>query len=506
MQAIDAVDLKPQWQIDHATRRAALASSAANDTDPAPFEAKTDLGNARRLIRQHGQDLRYVPARGVWLTWGGARWGDDETADVIRRAKESAESLWEEARAIADDDARKIAYGWAAKCQSRSSIVNSVELAKTEAGVVVRVDELDADPWLLNVQNGTLDLRTKEHRAPDRAALMTKCCGAPYYPGARSELWGDFVRHTFGGDADLIAYVQRALGYALFGAWREKHFWFGYGPGDGGKSTFFGAVANALGSYHTTAAASTWIVQSNSGGNRGDLVRLLGARLVTTSEIREGARIDEEVVKRITGGDPIVAAAKYEGEIEFKPTFALWWFANDAPTIRDDDNAMWIRARVVPFTNVVPKHEQDTELPAKLARPEHSSAVLAWLVDGCLAWQREGLGSCAAVDEASRAYRGSMNRLAAFVDAHLILTGDAADEVPNKRMRAVYEEWCRTNGVRAPLQGKAFGARLRELGVLGGDDASKKAVKCEGPSRLVAMKRTEQDRHWRGVRIEGVKP
>jgi putative DNA primase/helicase len=466
--------------------------------EPERDERRSDLGNARRLVRLGGHALRHCSARKVWLTWDGRRWADDETGEVMRQAKASAESLWDEVRDL-PDDARKNAAAWAIQSQNTGRIAAAVKLAETEPGVAVRVSELDSDPWLLNVQNGTLDLRTCELHEPDPSLLMTKCCGAPYDPAASSGLWDAFVTRLTGGDAELASYLQRALGYALFGAWQEKAFWFGYGPPDGGKSTLFAIVARVLGDYHVAAAASTWMVQSGTGGNRGDVVRLLGARLVTTSEIRQGARVDEETVKRVTGGDRIVAAAKYEGEIEFAPTFALWWFANDPPIIRDDDEGMWSRARVVPFTNPIPKAEQDPTLADKLAGPEHAPAVLAWLVRGCIEWQRQGIGTCAAVDAATRAYRGEMNRLAGFAEERLDVTRDPADEVPNRVMRDAYAQWCRTNNVRSPLQGEHFGRRLRELGVTGGDSATKKAVRS--PARPGSAPAGQKDRHWRGVRL-----
>jgi phage/plasmid-associated DNA primase len=154
-------------------------------------------------------------------------------------------------------------------------LANMIELAKSEPGIPVIASDLDADPWLLNVQNGTLDLRTGELREPDPALLMTKCCATRFDPDARSELWEAFVKRTTGNDSELAAYVQRSLGYALFGKWREKAFWFGYGPPDGAKSTLLGVIGDVLGDYHVAAAASTWMVQNNIGGNRGDVTRLL---------------------------------------------------------------------------------------------------------------------------------------------------------------------------------------------------------------------------------------
>lgn len=461
-------------------------------------ERRTELGNARRLIRMHGDRLRCFRQYKTWFIWDGLRWAEDNTGAVERLAKETAESLWQDA-VKEDDDRRKAAIAWAAKSQDRSRIANMIALAETEPGIPVTAANLDAHPWLLNVRNGTLNLQTGDLSEPDPALLMTKCCAVTYDPEARSDLWDAFVRHTTGGDDELVAYIQRALGYALVGTWLEKRFWFGYGPPDGAKSTLLGVVGDVMGDYHVSAAASTWMVQSNLGGNRGDITRLRGARLVTSLEIRPGLRFDEELVKKVTGGDRIVAAAKYKDEIEFTPTFALWMGANDRPTIRDDDEGMWSRMRCVPFTNPVPKSEQDPRLRAKLTSDEHAPAVLRWLVDGCLAYQRDGLGGCEAVASATRDYRTSMNQAAGFVEEAIEVTGDPNDEVPCRDMMHAYEQWCARNGVRNPLPPKALGQRLRTLGVLGGDDTTRHAVgRNQHPGRF---SQGTIDRHWLGARL-----
>ncbi len=465
-------------------------------------EKRSDLGNARRLVRMHGVDLRYCVGRGLWYVWDGARWCADDTGEIQRRAKQSAEALWDEAKEESDDDKRKEAFKWAASSQNAAKIASAITLAETEPGVAVRVTELDADPWLLNVQNGTLNLKTGEMCEPDRALLMTKCCAAEYRADARSDLWDRFIERTT-GDSDLAAYIQRALGYALFGAWREKAFWFGYGPPDGAKSTLLGVVGRVLGDYHVSVDPSTWMVQNSVGGNRGDVVRLLGARLATSLEIRPGLRFDEALVKKVTGGDMIVAAAKYEGEIQFPPTVALWMGANDRPIIREDDEGMWSRVRCVTFTHPVPAAEQDKSLAEKLTSGEHAPAVLGWLVRGCLAWQRDGVGSCTAVDLATNAYRAGMNRAAGFLEECCEVTGRNEDEVPCSHMRRAYESWCKASNVRNTLTPKALGQRLRALGVGGGNDESRHKVNGEQQVNGEQPGRFGFDRHWTGVKLVG---
>jgi putative DNA primase/helicase len=226
-----------------------------------------------------------------------------------------------------------------------------------------------------------------------------------------------------------------------------------------------------MGDYCEGAAATTWMTQQNGGGNRGDLTRLLGARLVTSLEVKANARFDEELMKKVTGGDELTYAAKFENEIRFSPTFALWFGANDRPIIPDEDEGFWSRVRCVPFTRVVPKADQDKELKEKLVSPGHASAVLSWLVEGCRAWQAQGIGTCSAVETTTAAYRRDNNQASGFAEECLKFG-------PNLWARTSdvwgsYKTWAKENNVRFPLAAKALGSRLRKLGVTGGDDNSR---------------------------------
>lgn len=469
--------------------------AAKPDSETRPEECKpagrfrrTDVDNARLLVKMSGQDLRYCRAQKAWYVWDGKRWTRDEKGEIYCRARRVPDFLWERAKHIDEEYERKCAFQWAGASADLRRIDSMITLAQSESGIPITAAELDADPWLLNTQNGVLDLRTGELHSPKRALLQTKMTATDYVPGARSELWDRLITEATNGNAELAAYIQRALGYALFGAWREKAFWFAYGKPDGGKSTVLGVVGDVLGDYHVSASASTWMKQFNGGGgaNRGDVTRLRGARLVTTFEIKEGMRFDEELIKKVTGGDSLAYAAKYEHEIEFKPTFALWLAANDRPIIADTDEGMWARMRCVPFTVSVPEERQDKRLREKLTSPEHAPAVLAWLVEGCLAWQRAGgVGKCAPVEQASAAYRTAMNRAAAFFDDAIEVTRDIDHIVYPDTLRRHYDHWCRANGVRHPLQGRAWGNSVRQAGAMGNDDATRVGGK----------------RVWRGIRI-----
>jgi putative DNA primase/helicase len=438
----------------------------------------TDLGNAERLVACFRDRIRYCPPRKRWLTWDGKRWAWDETGEIVRLAKQTVRAIYAEAARAGEDEAKAIAKH-AAKSEDGNRIAQMIKLASTEAGIAVMPADLDANPWLFNCGNGTIDLKSGELRRHDRRDLITKITPIEYRPEATSCLWDEYLKVATGCDTELAAYLQRAVGYAMQGTTAEKMFWFIYGPPNGTKSTFIGTIECAFGEYATAASFETWLVQSSTGGNRGDLVRLLGARLVSSVEVRKGAKFDESILKAITGGDAITAAAKYESDITFFATFALWLAGNDCPIIRDDDEGAWSRVRRIPFTNPLPKEKQDPKMRENLRGAVVQMAVLNWAVKGCLEWQKRGIGTCAAVERSSAEYRAEMDRVASFFAERCVF--GTYEKVARGVLREAYEDWCKETGVRFPLNGNEFAARLKE--------------------RNVEPGKTHGVRQWKGVRL-----
>jgi putative DNA primase/helicase len=424
--------------------------------------ARTDSGNAERLVARYRDQIRYCPPRKKWLWWDGRRWAWDQIGHVEQYGKQTVRAIHAEAAHAKDEKEAAAISGHAIASEKRERRTAMQVLAQTEPGIPLLTAQLDADPWLFNVNNGTIDLRTRELRPHDRADMITKLSPVDYLPEARSELWDSFLTDLTGADRDLSSYMQRVIGYALYGRVTEKRFWFFYGPPDAMKSTYLFAVSRVFGDYAVSAAFGTWLVQTNTGGNRGDLVALMGARLVTSVEVRKGARFDEEILKRVTGGDPLVAAAKYEHEVTFDPSFALVLAANDAPSIRDDDAGLWARVQRVPCTHPVPKEKQDRTMAQRLSAPDVRRAILAWAVEGCRAWQRDGLGTCAAVERSNASYRKEMDSVARFFDECCVFEPHC--RAPNAEIRDAYETWCKDNGIKHPLSMAEIGRRLAARG------------------------------------------
>lgn len=422
----------------------------------------TETGNGERLVKRYGRVIRYCNEREKWLTYDGSRWLWDDTKRIEQLAKATARALYAEAAKCEVKNIREAIVAHAKASEKMSARSAMLRAAMSEPGIPVRVSDLDLDPYLLNCRNGTLDLRTGVLRPHDGNDLITKTTGLDYDPEATSELWDRVLMGAVGGNVELAEFLQRAIGYALIGLPLERVFFFLYGPGGTAKTTLINAFMAALGEYAMTADFETWLLRNTPGGNRGDLVRLAGARLVTSAEGRHGARWDESLIKRVTGGDVLTCAAKFENEVSFLPSFTILIAANDAPSARDDDGALWDRLRRCPITTVIPKEQRDPTIKEQLKEPEHAAAVLAWAVRGCLEYQRGGLGSAKVVDDSTAAYHAENDHFGEFLaDEFEFASGGF---VTRKLLSTKYANWCEETGRKSRLSAKEIAKRLRASG------------------------------------------
>jgi P4 family phage/plasmid primase-like protien len=423
---------------------------------PAGFNL-TDLGNAERFIARHGENVRYCFPWRKWLVWTGARWERDDVGQVHQLAKETVRSIYREASEEEDEDRRKALAKHARGSESETRMRAMVELAKSERPA--SPDKLDASPWLLNVLNGTIDLRAGRLRDHRREDLITKLAPVEYAPDATAPTWESFFERVLPSE-ELRGFVQRAVGYSATGDTSEQCMFIHHGPGANGKSTFQETVSAALGDYAMRTPTETLLVK-RSGGVPNDVARLKGARFVTASETEEGRRLAESLVKELTGQDTISARFMWAEWFDFKPTHALHLSTNHKPEIRGTDTAIWRRIRLVPWAVTIPPAEQDRKLSEKL-RGE-LPGVLAWIVRGCSEWLRDGLMAPEEVREATRAYRAEMDVLAAFL-ADCCRRGQAEAAFAGELWNA-WRRWCEATGEPEGTQ-KRFGGRLAERGFL----------------------------------------
>jgi putative DNA primase/helicase len=414
-----------------------------------------DVGNALRIKARHGRDLRYCHPWGCWLAWMGSHWQRDDIGYAEHCAKETLRQLAADLAEMEDDQARKQLARHIARSEDAQRIRGAVFLLRSDLPVVP--DQFDADPWVLNCANGTIDLRTGGLRPHSRRDLITKMSPVAYDPDAIPLRWITFLEEIL-PDPAVRSFVQRLCGYSLTGVTSEQVLTIFYGGGANGKSTFNETLLRILGDYAQTAPAETFLDRRD--GIPNDVARLRGARFVSASELGEGRRLNEALVKRMTGGDTIVARFMRAEWFEFTPTFKAVLVTNHRPEIRGTDEAIWRRIRLVPFTVTIPAERRDPELPAKLE--SEAAGVLAWAVEGCLDWQRNGLGAPEAVTAATADYRGDMDVLGGFLE-DCCRIGDGL-RAKASELYTRYGYWCTTNGETNGLSAKAFGLRLAERG------------------------------------------
>lgn len=417
----------------------------------------TDVGNARRLVARHGADMRYVVEAKQFIVWRNGRWEWDDDGEAMRRAKDTARGIDDEVRA-ASDERRPALRAWATKSEGHDRLRSMIALAQSEHGVPIHVSELDRDPFLLGVLNGVVNLRSGGLRIPRREDLITKLAPVEYRPDATCPTFDCFLERIL-PSASVRAFVQRLAGYMLTGDISEQCFVTAYGTGANGKSTFVEAMHAMLGDYAMKTEMAT-LLHKDQDSVRNDLARLRGARLVSSVEIARSRRLNEQLIKELTGGDRITARFLFKEFFEFTPEFKLFIAVNHKPEVHGTDEAIWRRVMLVPFEQYIPPEERDKQLLHKL-RAE-MPGVLNWALAGCMEWQRGGLQPPEEVIAATQEYREEQDLLSNFLVSWTVI--DAKAKASAGELHRAYVLWCRDNGEQAVKQ-KTFGMMLRERGL-----------------------------------------
>ena len=420
----------------------------------------TDLGNGERLVAWYGQDIRFLPAWNKWLIWDGKRWSQDGEGRIMRKARDTVRRMYSEAAGIEDDFLRKQEIKHAIKSEANRQLKSMVEVASILEEIPITPDHLDQDPWLLNCLNGTIDLKKGKLMIQDREQLITKLATVEFDPTAKAPTWLAFLEKIMAGNQNLIRFLQKAVGYSLTGSTREQVMLILHGAGANGKSTFLEAIACMMGNEYTQQTpTSTLMAKKGEGGIPNDIARLKGARFVSAVEAEEGQRLAESLVKQMTGGDRLTARFMRSEFFEFKPEFKLWLGTNHKPQIRGTDAAIWRRIRLIPFIVTIPPEDRDLDLPTKLRN--ELAGILAWAVEGCLLWQKEGLGMPVEVMAATDIYRTEMDAIGAFIEDACTIHADAKESVGD--LYREYTAWAEENGERA-LNKRQLSQRLGERG------------------------------------------
>lgn len=403
-----------------------------------------DMGNAERFVDLFGENVRYCYTEKKWYFYNSMRWSVDNLGVILRMADKCVEAMKAEAKLYLQADEES--GGDMAKAfekhmkSSRSNKSKKAMLNEIEHHLPILPIQMDRYKMALNTPSGIINLKNGDVKAHNPEYYFTKITSVDCAEAADCPRWLAFLDDIFAGDKDLIRYIQKAVGYSLTGSTAEQCAFFLYGTGRNGKSTFIDVIRDVFGDYAANIQPETIMVKSSqSNAINSDIARLKGARLVTSVEPNEGVRLNEGLLKQLTGDDTVTARKLYSEEFEFKPEFKLWMATNHKPIIRGTDTGIWRRIHMIPFDVQIPEDKVDKNLTHKLKA--EMTGIFKWCIDGCLMWQREGLQMPAAVLKSVREYRREMDVISAFIEDKCTLEGT----VQASMLYAAYASWADSN-------------------------------------------------------------
>jgi P4 family phage/plasmid primase-like protien len=477
--------------------RSKVSEGAKRSYVPRAQFGNDDVGNAERLVKHCGDRFRYVPTWGEFLTWKGTHWKKDvESLAIMALMKDVASRIKQEAKDLGNDKntakRKKAIHAWAIQSRSKSRLEAAISLAKSESGVCVDIDHLDKNTWLFNCKSGTIDLKTgrcQDHRQGD---LLTKISPVRFDENAKAPRWEKWLEQIL-PSPEVRDYLQRFIGYCLTGEVSERQFVILFGGGRNGKSLLINVLRYVLGPYCGPMAPGLLMARDNE-AHPAEVADLFGLRLATSSETKQGRAFDEEQLKRMTGNEELKARLMRENWWSFFPTHKLLMAVNHKPRVKDVTESFWDRAALVPFNVRIAKDKVDKDLFQKLK--VEGPGLLAWMVRGCLEWQKRGLDMPAEVRQATDDYRESEDILGRFLKERLSFgkgtttiatkSGERKEvkfEVTTQDIFRTLKNWCGRLNLFVPGE-RAIAERLLSGG----------AVRAKHIG-------SENSRGWLGVRI-----
>lgn len=450
-----------------AVASAAVVTTTAISTDTLAGVANVadrttwnDTGLGLRIIGEAAGRIRWIVDRGIWSRWNGKHWEDDHHAGEAQRiAKVVGGILWDELYQAAERPMPLVKFVMNAK--NRRSIDAAIWAARSEDAVVVKSAAFDADADLLNVGNGILDLRTRQLRPHDPAAMFTKLAGVDYDPAATCPRWLAFVEAVTCGDQALAGFLQRSFGLALSADQSEQRLWIHHGEGSNGKGTALAVLHRVFGTYAGPAPVEILLARRHDGDREIGVAKLAGKRLAFAQEADDGVRLSEATVKALTGSDPLTGRFLYQNNFEVFPTWHLHLAVNDRPSIRGTDHGIWRRVTLVPWLHTFGEAEKRPRAAVEAELLAEGSGILNWLLDGYQGWRADGLRPPSAVTAATTDYRSESDSVRAWIaDACIV---EAGAESPASHLFVAYLDWCRRAGDRGVSQTK-FGRTLDAIG------------------------------------------
>lgn len=425
----------------------------------------TDWGNAQRLYDRYGDSFRWVVERKLFSVWNGKAWSYDTPDDkeIYKLAKLTVRYIPDEKWPNMTDKEFDALLKFASNSQNQNKLKASIESVKSECDVSVSITELNADPYLFNCRNATIDLRTGEGRPQSKDDLITVVAPVDYNPEAKCPKWLAFLNLIMANSQEKIKYLQTLVGYCMTADTKTDVIPFCHGYGGNGKSTFWQVIRDkimGLDAYGYEVDPDV-LVQANSkfgrdSGIREEIANLYGKRLVTAIELPDG-ELNTKKLKAMTGGEAQHGDRKYERGITYKPTYKIILSGNTEPTIKDPTDGTWRRVKKIPFTVKIPNPIDGFEETFN----DELSGILNWMIEGSLRWQNEGLKDPKEVVDATDEYRATQDNMAIFITEKCEYV-PGVKETQNDFYNALKAYWIE-NGI-AFMQKKDVKARLLATG------------------------------------------
>lgn len=436
-----------------------MENTTVGETGQRKYYTYDDTGNAQRFRDANAGLIHYNHVDGCWIYWDGVRWASDENGEIKRRADKMLADMAKDLKEMQDDPAYNAYKKHLSRSRSHRGKEGFIAEARHLEGVPVLPSEMDRAGNAFNVRNCLISLKTGRTAEHDKKYMISKLAPVTYDENARCPRWDSFIEEVTCGDKSLQLYLQRMIGYCMTAYTKEQCMFFLYGNGSNGKSVFVDTIAYMLGEYAASCQPETVMMRDRNNTARGDLARLKGARMVVTSEPNDGCRLDEGIVKQMTGGteNKLTARFLYGREFEFSPEFKIVMSTNYKPVIKGTDNGIWRRVRLIPFTAEFTKENRDPQLTEKLRR--ELPGILNWAIAGAVGWCKEGLPPCAIIDEAGQEYRSEMDRVQQFLDDCTERSDSGSTQAST--LYKCYRAWCSEQGDRFPISSNKFCSELK---------------------------------------------
>lgn len=430
----------------------------------------TDTGNAHRLQDKFGDIIRYSYNRKKWYFWDGKIWKLDEEGQIKKFADIICEDIKREGYMEQDDKTQADLLKWASRTSSSYGKDSMIRECQHLEGIPVSQEDMDVYIDYLNCRNGIVNLRNGELIPHDSSFMMSKMCACDYdISGKKPKLWFKFLDEITNGNKELQDYIQRCVGYSITGSTAEQCAYFLYGIGNNGKSTFLDTLSDMLGGYSSNAQPETIMMKKFSDGGAGpDIARLKASRFVTSEEPTEGVRLNEGLLKQLTGGSKVTCRFLYGDEFEYTPEFKIWIATNHKPIIRGTDLGIWRRIKLIPFEVNIAKEKVDKDLKRKLK--SEFPQILRWAVEGSIKWREKGVKDPKCVQVAVKDYKNEMDLLAGFVDECIEIDYTETRKTPASDLFQAYSRWAKANNEYEMSSKKFFSEMTRKLPEKGRDN------------------------------------